>query len=481
MLPEDCAGSYFRELIMFSRKARRGLQFGAGLRRFSQDAQGGVTIMFSLLIVVLCMFVGAAVDIGRWAHARYQTIQAMDAAVLAGGSVMQAADNPATALTLAQATAQRYYVENTQNRPPVTDDTVSFTAVNNNTQFVAVGNAYIETVFLNFARIPKLPLLDKSEATYSKAELTGGGGSTSNGNGKIEVEIAMMLDVTGSMAGSKIVDLKAAAKDLINIVITEGTYARKVRVALVPFSEGVRLPSSSNTKARGSPAATQSTTVRYGNYNYTTTYYRTDCVVERTGTNKYTDVAPGTGNYVMTLYDTSTSCALSTNEEVVPLSSDKEFLKGRIDKFSVSGGTAGQIGTAWAWYMLSPSWNTLWSTAGAANAYGDKTQKIAILMTDGEYNLQYDAKGIATGSLGSGAAANGTSPDQAKALCTAMKAKGITVYTVGFALGGNATAIATLSNCASSSSTTYTADNGTELKQAFRDIAKKITPIYLSH
>jgi hypothetical protein len=62
-----------------------------------------------------------------------------------------------------------------------------------------------------------------------------------------------------------------------------------------------------------------------------------------------------------------------------------------------------------------------------------------------------------------------------------MKAKGITVYTVGFALGGNATAIATLSNCASSKSTTYTADNGTELKQAFRDIAKKITPIYLSH
>ena len=466
---------------MFSRKAHWKQPFRAGLCRFSRDAQGGVTIMFSLLIVTLCLFVGAAVDIGRWAQARYQTIQAMDAAVLAGGSVMQAADNPASALTLAQATAQRYYLENTQNRSPVTDDTVSFTSANNNTAFVAVGNAYIETIFLNFAHIPKLPLLDKSEASFSKAELTGGGGTTGNGNGKIDVEIAMMLDVTGSMAGSKIVDLRAAAKDLVNIVITEGVYARKVRVALVPFSEGVRLPSNANTKARGSPVNTQTTSVRYGNNTYTTTYYRTDCVVERTGTNKYTDVAPGTGNFVMTQYKTSNSCALSTEEQVVPLSADKEFLKGRIDKLDISGSTAGQIGTAWAWYMLSPNWNTLWPTAGAANAYGDKTQKIAILMTDGEYNLEYDAKGIGTGSAGAGAAANGSSPDQAKALCAGMKAKGITVYTVGFALGGNATAIATLSNCASSSSTTYTADNGTELKQAFRDIAKKITPIYLSH
>ncbi len=47
----------------------------------------------------------------------------------------------------------------------------------------------------------------------------------------------MMLDVTGSMAGSKIVDLKSGAEDLVSIVITEGVYARKVRVALVPFSE----------------------------------------------------------------------------------------------------------------------------------------------------------------------------------------------------------------------------------------------------
>ena len=466
---------------MFSRMVRCGLQVGSLLRRFRQDAQGGISIMFALVLVVLCLFIGAGIDLGRWAHARHLTIQAMDAAVLAGGSVMQAADNPASALSLAQATAQRYYQQNTLSRPPVTDDTVSFTSASNNTAFVAIGNAYINTIFLNFAHISKLPLLDESEASFSRAELTGGGGTNGGGNAKIEVEIAMMLDVTGSMSGSKIVDLRAAAKDLVNIVINEGAYARKVRVALVPFSEGVRLPSTANTKARGSPVNSKSVNYTSGRNTYTATYYKTDCVVERTGANKYTDLAPDANNYVMTQYKTNSSCALSADEEVVPLSGDKEYLKGRIDKLDISGSTAGHIGTAWAWYVLSSNWNSLWATASAAKAYGATTQKIAILMTDGEYNLQYDAKGISTGSSGAGAAANASSSEQAKSLCTGMKAKGITVYTVGFALGGNATAIATLNHCASSNSTNYTADNGTELKQAFRDIAKKITPIYLSH
>lgn len=467
---------------MFMRLSQLRGTYKSAANRFAKDASGAVTIIFSLLLVILCLFVGAAVDIGRWAHARHQTIQAMDAAVLAGGSIIQAAENPAAALAEAQAAANRYYQENTKSRAPVLEDTVAFTATNNYTSFVATGNAYIETVFLNFAHIPKLPLLDKSEASFSQAELAGGRGSGGGGgNANIEVEIAMMLDVTGSMAGSKIVDLRAAAKDLVNIVISEGAYARKVRVALVPFSEGVRLPSTANPAARDSPAYSQTVSYTSGRYTYNTTYYRTDCVVERKGIEKYTEAAPGTDKYVMTLYKTNGSCALSSDEEVVPLTNDKAFLNTRIGKLGASGSTAGHLGTAWAWYTLSPNWNALWTSASnKAAAYGPKAEKIAILMTDGEYNLQYDSKGISTSSSGSGSAANGSSTDQAKALCTAMKQKGITVYTVGFALGGNQTAINTLKHCASSNSTNYTADNGTELKQAFRDIARKISPLYLS-
>lgn len=445
-------------------------------RRFAGDAHGSIAIIFSLMLVALCFFVGAAVDLGRWLQARHQTIAAMDAAVLAGGRVLQLDDKNVAGARIA---AQQYYAENTKGRAEVIEDTVAFDAVDDNSAFAATGNAYLKTSFLNFAHISKLPLLTTSEAQFSKAVLRAGGQSNNS------VEIAMMLDVTGSMKDSfwtkKISALKDAATDLVNIVISDSAQYNPVRVALVPFADGVRLPSSANTNARGSPAKTVSLSYRdYRGNTKTETYKRTDCVVERTGANKYTDASPGSGNYVMTLYNSSGSCFGSENE-VMPLSSDKAALKKRIKDLEVNGATAGQIGTAWAWYTLSPNWNTLWSAASAASAYGGETRKIAILMTDGEYNLQYDSKGVATGSTGAGSAANGDSTTQARAVCTAMKAEGITVYTVGFALGYNSTASKTLDHCATDPSMAYTPEDASELQQAFRDIALKINQLYLTH
>ncbi len=63
-----------------------------------------------------------------------------------------------------------------------------------------------------------------------------------------------MLDVTGSMKGQKFTDMKAAATDLVNIVIPDSTSGNTVKIAIVPFAEGVRLPSSANAAARGNPA-----------------------------------------------------------------------------------------------------------------------------------------------------------------------------------------------------------------------------------
>ena len=99
----------------------------------------------------------------------------------------------------------------------------------------------------------------------------------------------------------------------------------------------------------------------------------------------------------------------------------------KIDKLSVAGGTAGHLGTAWAWYTLAPNWESLWSSASQPKAYGTADlRKIAILMTDGEYNTEYDTNGVKTGLPDAGTQVNGNSATQAKALCTAMKAKGIT-------------------------------------------------------
>ncbi len=454
-------------------RAGRLIAFTAhGLSRFKRDSSGDVAIIFALSAVAMFIFVGAAIDIGRWLHARQLTVAAMDAAVLAGGRELQL---DSSNLSGAIATAKQFYAENIKDRGPVIDDTISFTTADGNKSFTASGNAFVATPLLAFANITKLPLLDTSGVEYSKSQIKQGG------NGEGDLEIGLMLDITGSMAGSKIKDMRAAATDLVDIVVSADQSEHKSRLALIPFSEGVRLPSTSNAAARGTPPGSITLTCSgWGGSTYPCTYDRTKCVAERTGNDKYTDTAPAAGNYVTTIYNSGGSCVLASSAELVPLTSDKTLLKKRIKNLEDGGGTAGQIGTAWAWYTLSPNWNTLWPAANQAAAYSTKLRKIAILMTDGEYNTDYDSHGVKTGTNGAGPAANDSSTNQARALCTAMKAKGITVYTVGFDLGGNQTAIDTLNQCATEPGKFYNTANGEQLKEAFRDIALKISQLYLT-
>jgi hypothetical protein len=102
-------------------------------------------------------------------------------------------------------------------------------------------------------------------------------------------------------------------------------------------------------------------------------------------------------------------------------------------------------------------------------------------MTDGEYNTEYDKNGVRVGSRDAGSAVNGSSTAQAQALCTAMKDKGIEIYTIGFDLGSaNSSSYQLLSQCASEPTKFYPTATGEQLKQAFRDIGLKLSKLHLS-
>lgn len=446
---------------------------------FWKDRGGDVAAMFGLMAIALFLMIGGAVDYGRWLHARNTTIAAMDAAVLAGGRSLQVDGDAAAAVEA----ANTFYLENTKNRLPVQNDTIQFVVADDGLSVTGNGNAYVETPFLSLAHIERLPLFEEGTAEYSKAEIAVGG------NAGINLEISMMLDVTGSMSGSRISDLKDAAKDLIDIVVWEDQSEYSSRVALVPFSEGIRLPSSARSTARGSAPSTYDYRYWYYGRQYTRRYYRTDCMAERMGLQAFTDAAPGSGAYVATVYTTSSSryCRPDSSAVIRPLSNDKTALKTAIDNLATGGGTGGHLGTAWSWYTLSPNWNNLWAdSVNHAVPYGTpETQKIAILMSDGEYNTQYGAldlvnNGTVARNTSSNSADNGSSTTQARAMCTAMKLAGITVYTVGFGLSSGSTAATTLAQCATDSSKAFSASDGEQLRQSFRAIALEISKLYLS-
>lgn len=181
------------------------------LRRFADADDGNVAIVLGLSLVVLMLSIGGAIDIGRWLHARNQTITAVDAAVLAGGRALQVNSSDKAG---AVAAAQNYYAQNVTSRLPVVNDTISFAVASDGMGLTASGSAYIKTPFLRFAKIEQLPLIGTAQTQFAKSQIAVGG------NGGQSIEVSLILDITGSMAGSKISDLKDAAKDLVNIVIS---------------------------------------------------------------------------------------------------------------------------------------------------------------------------------------------------------------------------------------------------------------------
>lgn len=155
----------------------------------------------------------------------------------------------------------------------------------------------------------------------------------------------------------------------------------------------------------------------------------------------------------------------------VPLTDDKTLLKAHVDSLTADGGTAGHLGFAWAWYLISPNWAGIWPEASRPWNYDEpQASKAIIMMTDGDFNVNHPS-------------ASGSSFQQSMALCDAMKAapSRVQVYTVGFQVPstvqrtGDGRTI--LEYCASSPSHAFNAANGEELVAAYRSIARSISDL----
>lgn len=226
-----------------------------------------------------------------------------------------------------------------------------------------------------------------------------------------------------------------------------------------------------------------------GNAN-TPTDYRvwlpSPCFVERYGDEAYTDADPNTATTRLGINYTANGTCTRTNY-ITPLTSDKDRLEAQIAALQTGGNTAGQIGIAWAWYMLSPDFANVWDNEVENKPLSydaPELAKVAILMTDGEFNTQ-TCNGVF--SAGDCTADNpsewpGPSPSfrQARKICEAMKAQGIIIYTVGLQIDTSQYSDDFLTACATNPQHAFLADNTAELENAFKDIAISISRLRIS-
>jgi hypothetical protein len=223
---------------------------------------------------------------------------------------------------------------------------------------------------------------------------------------------------------------------------------------------------------------------RFTNPSGSTRVHRiTTCISERVGSNQYTDAAPSTTPVGRNYTSGGSGCP---SNGIVPLTSDRTTLNTAISALGASGTTAGQTGVAWGWYTLSPNFSALWPSASDPAAYNaPHLLKIAVIMTDGQFNTAY-CNGVLSSDFNGGSnaincnATNGNPTDQAIEMCEAMKDAGLVIYTVGFDVGSNADASRFIAECASTSDKAFMATDGAALRAAFREIALSISQLRLS-
>ena len=347
-------------------------RLGQVLGRFQRDQSGAVAMMFGIMLIPLTAMIGLAVDFGRVYAVNSSTQVALDAAALAAGRVAQV--ETSDIVNKASAAATSYF---DQTKPKnIVSSTLQFSPNSAQTAFTVTATSWVKTPFLGsldfiIRKAPESAAPSACQASFfacvrltttSTAELKAGGDGGSN------VEVAMMLDVTGSMCTpcDKIDAAKSSAKDLVDIVIWNDQSQYTSRIALAPFAEAVNVgttlaPLVRGTVTSGTQTLTNSDMTNTSvqptkqNLNFpkvgggnTTWTLSSKCVTERIGNDKYTDAKPaGTSTYVGKGYfgtNADTSCGVGnfTDTEVnsiYPLTDDKDVLKRRIDKLQTSGST----------------------------------------------------------------------------------------------------------------------------------------------
>lgn len=208
--------------------------------RFARGAGGNVAMLFALALPVLLMVSLGAIDIHQASKVKADLQDALDAAALAAARSKYTTDSDLDRIGLAALQANMPAYFKTDGDGVLLRDEASFTLVDN--RIVADARVDVKVLVANIILPPYGQILDDYLPVGSRSEVL---------RASRNVEVALVLDITGSMAdGGALASLKDAAKELVGIVVQKEQEPFTSRVALVPYSMGVNLGSYAD-KVRG--------------------------------------------------------------------------------------------------------------------------------------------------------------------------------------------------------------------------------------
>jgi Flp pilus assembly protein TadG len=451
------------------------------LSRFSKDKNGAVLPFVGLVSIVLIGATGFGIDAARLMLMHSSLQRAIDAGAL---STVARLDKTTIDAQLRKFTTANF----ASGQIGATLDSLTWTLSTDEKTLTVNATASAPTSLMSVLGITTMTTSAQSVIERSTSGL----------------ELALVLDNTGSMAGTGLTSLKSAANTLVNTLYGDNAVAENLYVGIVPFSQSVNVGKShSDWLKAGSLAALDWGTTHWagcveaystsaddiGDASPTdkplTPYYFPD-----SDANDWISVdKKGNKTYDYGLNE-SNGPNLYCPAEVTRLTPEKAKVVSAISAMKAVGNTHINFGAIWGWRILSPKWRGVWggdmTTYKLPLDYGTPhMNKAAVIMTDGENTMSssiYTAYGwLADKKLGTSNATSAVTELNARLtkVCTAMKNAGVIIYTIAF--NGPDTATQNLMRgCASQNAFYFNSPTNAALQTAFKQIGDSLSNLRVS-
>ncbi|MGD1869926.1 MAG: pilus assembly protein TadG-related protein [Neomegalonema sp.] len=438
------------------------------LRAFAHDRQGAFALMTALMLTVLIVIGGMAVDYSRAQMAKERLQFAVDSGALAVGQIFRSYEDPEQAV--------KDYVEANVDGSVIIPESLSVETVITETptsrEVVIEANASVEGIFTAFYGLDKIDV----------------NASTATAEAYQKLEVALVVDISSSMDGAKIIELRDAAKAFVTTLLEEQTDREYRHISIVPYGGTVKLgsdffgylkPGYSETKWNG-------------------------CLEFDSPIMDDAHIPLGQHDPVQHIWRyrnhmNNEWCPPGASEPIF-FSNDLTELTTYIDSLTrLSDGTGSDIGSAWGLMALSPHWRNRLDGAPSDTPadYGDSV-KALVIMTDGGISYQGRANSYdlmaAFGDdnddptddhpTADPSYANGSLYNKSQAqrnftkVCDEAKSKaGIQIYTVGFQVR-NTNMLNLLKGCATREANYMTPGSG-QLEETFKAIALRLDSLKL--
>ncbi len=355
--------------------ARPHVALRVRLGQFRRDEDGAFFI-FALMIFVLMLFVtGISLDIERFETARTKLQNTADGAALTAASLTQDIDG--------KTIAKDYFTKAGLGSFIDLDDIDVQKELN--FKRVTVNSAInVPTHFFNMVGVENLGTSVSSIAEESIGD----------------VEVSMVLDVSGSMSRNrKLTNLKKAAKDFI-ASIYKNSDAGSVSTSIVPYSYQVSAGPDLMALLNRSPVSHEKSYC----LDFATGDFASAAMSPDTAVRQALHFDPSTDeydNWKTTHGLWSVACPTNSWRDILPYSQDTAALDSFIDGFNAGGNTSLEIGVKWGAALLDPAFDSVVDGLIAANkvdndfaerplAYNAADGlKVMLVMTDGENTSHY--------------------------------------------------------------------------------------------